>query len=174
VFLITLDNSSANTAAIKILRDKFELRCVFPSGYRGRLFHVQCCAHITNLLVQARLSTIGDIVDSVRQSIKYIVASVASLKQFSEIAKRLKLPSKKLILDVSTRWNSTYMMLSTVIGFKVLPKYSNIESAFQWVVSAKEWEKVENANQFLAIFNELTNIVSGSNYLTLNLFLLEI
>jgi hypothetical protein len=66
------------------------------------------------------------------------------------------------------------MMLSTVIGFKVLPKYSNIESAFQWVVSAKEWEKVENANHFLAIFNELTNIVSGSNYLTSNLFLLEV
>jgi ABC-type long-subunit fatty acid transport system fused permease/ATPase subunit len=62
-----------------------------------------CTTHVTNLLVQAGLSTIGDIVDYVRQSIKYIVASVASLKQFSEIAKRLKLPSKKLILDVPTR-----------------------------------------------------------------------
>jgi hypothetical protein len=64
------------------------------------------------------------------------------------------------ILDVATRWNNTYMMLSTAIGFKeVFPRYSNIESAFQWVVSAEEWEKVENVNQFLAIFNEVTNIV---------------
>jgi hypothetical protein len=52
------------------------------------------------------------------------------------------------------------MMLSTAIGFKeVFPRYSNIESAFQWVVSAEEWEKVENVNQFLTIFNEVTNIV---------------
>jgi hypothetical protein len=53
----------------------------------------------------------------------------------------------------------------------VFPRYSNIESAFQWAVSAEQWEKVENINQFLAIFNEVTNIVSGSNYPTSNLFL---
>jgi hypothetical protein len=92
VFTITLDNALANTVAIKILRDKFELKGVFPSGYGGCLFHVWCCAHVTNLLVQAWLAVIKDVVDSVRQVIKYIVASEIHLKQFSEIAKRLKLP----------------------------------------------------------------------------------
>jgi hypothetical protein len=53
---------------------------------------MRCCAHVTNLLVQAGLSTIGDIVDFVHQSIKYIVASKTRLKAFSEITKRLKLP----------------------------------------------------------------------------------
>jgi hypothetical protein len=149
MFSITLDNASANTAAIKNLRDEFELRGLFPSGYGGRLFHVRCCAHVINLLVQAGLSIIEDIVDSVRVGVKYIVASEGRLKAFSEIARRLKLPSKKLILDVPTRWNSTYMMLATAIGFKeVFPRYSSVEPAFQWVVSAEEWEKVENVNQF--------------------------
>ena len=92
VISITLDNASVNIAAIKILRDEFELRGLFPSGYRGRLFHVRCCAHVTNLLVLAGLSTIGDIVDSVCQNIKFIVAFETRLKAFSEIAKRLKLP----------------------------------------------------------------------------------
>ena len=134
-----------------------------------------CCAHVTNLLMQAGLSTIGDIVDSVRQGIKYIVAYETRLKAFSEITKRLKLPSKKLILDVPTRWNITYMMLATAIGFKeVFPRYSNVEPAFQWVVSAEEWEKVENVNQFLAIFDKVTNIVSGSDYPTSSLFLPEV
>ena len=51
VFTITVDNASANGAAIKILRDDFRLKCIFlPVG--GLLFHVRCCAHITNLLVQ--------------------------------------------------------------------------------------------------------------------------
>ncbi|GLT70788.1 hypothetical protein SLA2020_428480 [Shorea laevis] len=44
----------------------------------------------------------------------------------------------------------------------------------QWVVSPKDWEKIENVNQILAIFNEVTNIVSGSDYLTSNLFLPEV
>ena len=101
VFTITVDNASANGSAIEILRDDFRLRGIFlPVG--GLLFHVRCCAHITNLLVQARLSKIGDIIDSVRQGIKYIVASKRRLKVFSEIAKGLYLGCNKLVLDVLT------------------------------------------------------------------------
>jgi hypothetical protein len=79
VFTINVDNASANGAAIDILRDDFWLKGIFlPVG--GLLFHVRCCAHITNLLVQVGLSKIGDIIDSVRQGIKYIVASERWLK----------------------------------------------------------------------------------------------
>jgi hypothetical protein len=42
------------------------------------------------------------------------------------------------------------------------------------VVSLEEWEKVENVNQVLAVFNDVTNIISGSDYPTSNLFLLEV
>jgi hypothetical protein len=66
VFSITVGNASANGAAIDILRDDFRLKgIVLHVG--GLLFHVRCCAHITNLLVQAGLSKIGDIIDSIRQ-----------------------------------------------------------------------------------------------------------
>ena len=78
------------------------------------------------------------------------------------------------MLDVPTRWNNTYMITSTIWFKEVFSRYSNINQAFQWVVSAEEWEKVENVSQFLAIFNEVTNIVFGSDYPTSNLFLLEV
>jgi hypothetical protein len=42
------------------------------------------------------------------------------------------------------------------------------------VVSPKQWDKVENVNQVLAIFNDVTNVVSGRDYLTFNLFLPEV
>jgi hypothetical protein len=142
---------------------------------RGLLFHVRCCAHLTNLLVQAGLSEIGDIIDSVRQGIKYIVASEGRLKVFSEIGKGLDLGCKKLILDVPSRWNSTYLMLETAIKFReVFPRYNRVEQAFLWVVSLEEWENVENVNQVLTVFNDVTNIVSGSDYPTSNLFLPEV
>ncbi|XP_059435493.1 zinc finger BED domain-containing protein RICESLEEPER 2-like [Corylus avellana] len=173
VLTITVDNASANSAAIDILRDDFELRCSLPIG--GLMFHVRCCAHITNLLVQAGLSEIGDIIDSVRQGIKYIVASKRRLIAFSDIAKRLDLGSNKLILDVPTSWNSTYLMLKTAIRFKeVFPRYHRVEQAFLWVVTPEQWDKVENVNQVLAVFNDVTNVVSGSDYPTSNLFLPEV
>jgi hypothetical protein len=97
----------------------------------GKLFHVRCCAHIKNLLVQAGFVQIRDIIYDIRQGIKFIIASEGRLNVFSEIAKRLDLHYKKLILDVPTRWNSTYMMLDTVIRFKeVFPRYHRVEKAF--------------------------------------------
>ncbi|XP_062176097.1 zinc finger BED domain-containing protein RICESLEEPER 1-like [Alnus glutinosa] len=66
-------------------------------------------------------------------------------------------------------------MLATTVQFKeVFPRYHQSDQAFQWLVSLEEWEKVENVNQLLSIFNEVTNIVSGSEYPTSNLFLPEV
>ncbi|KAG2708411.1 hypothetical protein I3760_05G192200 [Carya illinoinensis] len=153
-----LENS--NDVAIRILKYDFRLKKTLSVS--GQLFHVHCCAHITNLLVQYGLGEIRDIVDCVRDGIKYLVASKSRLKQFSEIAKQLQLPSKKLILDVPTRWNSTYLMLDAAIQFKeVFPRYSDRDRCFEWVPTVEEWGQVENVCQLLAIFNEVTNIVSG-------------
>ncbi|KAG6661883.1 hypothetical protein CIPAW_03G205900 [Carya illinoinensis] len=170
---IIVDNASSNDVAIRILKEDFRLKRTLTVG--GKLFHVRCCAHITNLLVQYGLGEIRDIVDCVRDGIKYLVASENRLKQFSEIAKQLQLPSKKLILDVPTRWNSTYLMLDAAIQFKeVFPRYGDRDRCFEWVPTVEEWGQVENVCQLLAIFNEVTNIVSGSDYPTANLFLSEV
>jgi hypothetical protein len=170
---ITVDNASANDFAIKIIKDDFLLKNSMLVG--GRLFHVRCCAHITNLLVQSGLAEIKDIIDDVRQGIKYIVAAEGRMNVFREIANRLDLPCKKLILDVPTRWNSTYMMLDTAIQFRdVFPRYHRVEQGFQWIVSPEQWEMVENVNQVLSVFNDVTNVVSGSDYPTANLYLPEV
>lgn len=74
-----------------------------------------------------------------RDGIKYLVASESRLKQFSEIAKQLQLPSKKLILNVPTRWNNT-LMLDVAIQFKeVFPKYGDRDNSFEWVPTVEEW-----------------------------------
>ncbi|XP_062144804.1 zinc finger BED domain-containing protein RICESLEEPER 2-like [Alnus glutinosa] len=170
---ITVDNAKANDVVLRHLRDVFNMRKSLVVG--GKLFHVCCCAHITNLMVQDGLGEIGDIVDYVRDGIKFLVAYEGRLKQFTEIAKNLHLSSKKLFLDVPTRWNSTYLMLSAAYEFKdVFSMYGFNDRQFTWVPSHEDWDKVKSVCELLGVFNQVTKIVSGSDYPTSNLFLPEI
>lgn len=77
VFTITFDNYKANGAAIRILTDYFRLRKLLPAG--SQFSHVRC-AHVTNLLVQTGFGEIGDIIDYVREGIKFLVASEVSVE----------------------------------------------------------------------------------------------
>ncbi|KAF7152959.1 hypothetical protein RHSIM_Rhsim01G0135900 [Rhododendron simsii] len=174
VATITVDNASYNDVALRNLKSTFQLlKKKLPLD--GKLFHVRCCAHILNIMVQDGLSEIKWITDCIRDGVKYLIHSEARLTQFSDIAKQLKLPSKKLILDCLTRWNSTYMMLSAALEFKdVFPRYSERDVGFSYVPTYEEWERVENVCQFLEIFNDVTNIISGCEYPTSNLFLTEV
>lgn len=104
---ITVENTKANDVTRRHLRYVFNMRKSLDVG--RKLFHVRCCAHITNLIVHDDL---GEIFNCVRDGIKYLVVSEGSLMQLSEIAKNLHLSSNKLFLDVPTRWNSTYLASS--------------------------------------------------------------
>ncbi|XP_028090266.1 zinc finger BED domain-containing protein RICESLEEPER 1-like [Camellia sinensis] len=67
------------------------------------------------------------------------------------------------------------MMLSAALEFKdVFPRHQERDPSFVYVPSLEDWVKVETICQFLAIFNEVTNIISWSEYPTSNLFLAEV
>jgi len=67
------------------------------------------------------------------------------------------------------------MMLAAALEFKgVFPMYSYIDSGFIWLPLDEDCDKVENVCQLLGVFNQVTNIVSGSDYPTANLFLPEV
>ncbi|XP_031120389.1 zinc finger BED domain-containing protein RICESLEEPER 2-like [Ipomoea triloba] len=122
VWTITVDNASYNDSAVRLLHDSLSFHTNLPLD--GKLFHIRCCAHILNILVQDGLSEIKSIIENVRDSVKYISASPQRLHSFNEICKQLQVPSKKLILDCCTRWNATFVMLSCALDFKqVFPRY---------------------------------------------------
>ncbi|WOH08192.1 hypothetical protein DCAR_0727629 [Daucus carota subsp. sativus] len=91
---------------------------------------------------------------------------------FSEIVKNMQLPgAKKLILDVPTRWNSTYSMLECALQFKnVFPIYKKRDLYFPKLPTQEEWKVAEKIMKFLEVFNEATMVFSTSEYLTANLF----
>ncbi|GKE11639.1 zinc finger BED domain-containing protein RICESLEEPER 2-like protein, partial [Tanacetum coccineum] len=131
IMTISVDNASANDAAMKILVARYKrlenLFCdvKFCDGKfsDGKFFHVRCCAHILNLMVQDGLSVIKDIVSK----------------------EQLHLPDRKLILDCKTRWNSTYKMLYAAISFKeAFSMYEVRGPLYKHCPSDDDWEKLES------------------------------
>ncbi|KAH1205714.1 Zinc finger BED domain-containing protein RICESLEEPER 2 [Glycine max] len=117
VFYVSVDNASYIDSYLKNLKENLSLSTKLVLN--GDLFHVRCCAHILNLLVQDGLGKIKDIIQNVRESVKYINHNDARLKAFSDVVEEKHLKERKLILDSPTRWNSTFQMLSTALKFKI-------------------------------------------------------
>lgn len=115
MFTITLDNVSNNEAMMKILKKHplFRLGLVANWGY----FHIKCGAHILNLIVHEGLKVIDSSLIKIRECVKYIRGSNPQKSKFACLEKLSHVTSKQVCQDVPTRWNSTYLMLESVIGF---------------------------------------------------------
>ena len=72
-----------------------------------------------NLIVQEGLKEIGEVVDKIREYLKYVKGSQVRKKKFLECVAQTSLDSKRTLRqDVPTRWNSTYLMLASVIYYR--------------------------------------------------------
>ena len=70
IFSLTLDNVSLNDKMQDYLRNFFFLHALFSKWWW--IFHIRCCAHILNLIVQEELKVIVPAVNKIRESIKYV------------------------------------------------------------------------------------------------------
>jgi BED zinc finger len=83
VFSITMDN------ALNMDNMQERLRYRLSAAHNslicgGNFFHIRCCAHILNLIVQAGMKVIARSVEKVRESVKYVKASEARRLKFRD------------------------------------------------------------------------------------------
>ena len=166
IFSITLDNAASNDVFADCLKGELELLCA------GEFFHVRCCAHIMNLVVQDGLKEIDDAVIKVRESVKYCKGSQARKQRFLSCIEHVGLQSSKgLKQDVITRWNSTYLMLESALYYKkALIHFQKVDANYIHCPTAEEWAKIEKIFKFLKVFYEATLAFSGTKYPTANLY----
>jgi hypothetical protein len=77
--------------------------------------HYRCAAHIINLAVKAGMNHIGSEIKKLRQFVVKVKNSPLLLDKLSEICTLKKVKFLKPILDIDTRWNSTFLMISRQI-----------------------------------------------------------
>ncbi|KAL6911676.1 hypothetical protein ACP4OV_000481 [Aristida adscensionis] len=168
---ITFDNASNNDTAIKLLSAKFTSRGTL--WFNGKFLHNRCCAHILNLIVQDGLQVINELIDKVRATIKYIKKSNSRSYKFNADIDSLNLDrrNKKLVLDVSTRWGSTYKMLESAFHYRAaIDVYAAGDANYKWQPKEEEWELYQKIYKILGVLNKATEEFSGSKYPTSNLF----
>ena len=80
----------------------------------------RCFAHVVNLAVQAALKELKIEVDNLRNFIIKSRSSSQRRKKFAEISKLNGFDELLPILDVPTRWNSTYDMIKRALDLRVV------------------------------------------------------
>ncbi|KAF7839222.1 zinc finger BED domain-containing protein RICESLEEPER 2-like [Senna tora] len=91
---------------------------------------------------------------------------------FREAVRQLKISStKKLILDVKTRGNSTYLMLNVALIYKdAFNQLKARESLYTFAPTENDWELAKEICGRLGLFSRVTEMFSGTQYPTTNLF----
>ncbi|CAA7036531.1 unnamed protein product [Microthlaspi erraticum] len=137
VFSLTLDNATSNDCMQDILKSQLVLRDDLLCG--GEFFHV-------------------------RESIKYVTASESRDILFRRSCESARVEEKReLILDVPTRWNSTYHMLERALKYRAgFINLKTMDKNFKSSPTNEEWDRAKAICDFLEPFDEITKLISAS------------
>ena len=176
LFCVTVDNVTANTSAIKRFHEVFSSISPDALVLDGNFLHMRCAAHIINLIAKEGLNDLGENVLAIRNAVQCVRSSTIRLNALDQRVTTGKMTRGSLPLDVNTRWNSTFLMLSRALQFKVA--FDRIEAEdrlyndyfFEVDNGAKrcgpptswDWKAVEKLITFLVIFYNNTLVVSAS------------
>ena len=109
----------------------------------GDFFHVRCSVHILNLIVQDGLAVISGALYKIRESVKNVKGSQSREIMFQNCVETDGVRAEtSLIFDVTTRWNSTHLMLSRAIEFKnALRNLGEVDRSYKSFPSEQEWDR---------------------------------
>ncbi|KAK7331047.1 hypothetical protein VNO77_25257 [Canavalia gladiata] len=174
VLTITVDNASSNDVAVSYLKKK--LNSFNALVLNGEFFHMRCCAHILNLVVNDGLKDMHTSIASIRTAVRFVRSSPQRLAKFKECIAYSKISCKKLVcLDVPTRWNSTYLMLESAEKYQIaFEKLEFEDPSFREYFGAAptpstfDWENARVFVKFLKIFYDATKLFSTSTHVTIH------
>ncbi|XP_052108077.1 zinc finger BED domain-containing protein RICESLEEPER 1-like [Arachis duranensis] len=181
ILSLIVDNASSNDVGVMYLQRR--LISWKSSVLNGEYLHTRCCSHILNLIVKDGLKGIDDSVAKIRDDVKYVRSSNSRLTRFKACIAQENISHKSLFcLDVEMRWNSTYLMLVTALkhqkAFELLEmqdkKFVKELNKERGVPSIQDWDYAKSVLSFLEMFYDATLRISGSSYVTSNLYMKEV
>ncbi|XP_050896669.1 zinc finger BED domain-containing protein RICESLEEPER 2-like [Lathyrus oleraceus] len=174
VSTINVDNATSNDVAVTYLKRKIANMNGLVGD--GECFHMRCSAHILNLVVNEGWKDKHLSVISVRDVVRFVKSSPHRAAKFKECIEFAGITCTKIVcLDVSTRWNVTYLMLEAVEKFQLaFEKLEDEESSYREFFikgnppSNDDWDIARDFSAFLKLFYEATKIFSTSQNVSLH------
>ncbi|KAM0835171.1 hypothetical protein ACQ4PT_063120 [Festuca glaucescens] len=87
IMTMTMDNASSNDVAATNLMGKFKARK--STKFIPKYFHVRCCAHIINLIVNDGIAPLETLIGKLTETVKYLKKSPLRMKNFLLVCKSL-------------------------------------------------------------------------------------
>jgi hypothetical protein len=178
VSTITLDNCSTNDNVMKEMQDKMPLPSLM---LRGKLLHMRCAAHIINLIVKDGIGAkdaldvkvVEQGIGRIRETVAFWSATPKRHERFERAVLQEGIKyDKKIALDVKTRWNSTYLMLSVALNY--IPVFDRLAKkeklCFPFRPTEEDWEFARHLCDRLKLFYDTTELLSGTSHVTSSLF----
>lgn len=125
--------------------------------------NVGCFIHTLQLVIHDCIfknQNFVEILGKCRKIVGHFGHSSLACSKLSSIQENLKLPIHKLIQDVTTRWNSTFYMLSRLHEQRQAVTAYAAEKDIP-TLTAIQWSMVENVIRILQPFEEITKITSS-------------
>jgi hypothetical protein len=164
IFAVTLDNASSNTSAMNTLGP------VFGTYATSFLLHQRCACHIINLIAKTVLKNLKPHLKKLRIAISFMNSSNGRLSEYQTYCTAWGKPHHKFSLDMKIRWNSTYLMINSLLGDKdqfssfVNQKYRTDNG--QPLLTEETWHIISVLHEFLELFYNSTIQLSGVYYPT--------
>ncbi|XP_046332731.2 E3 SUMO-protein ligase ZBED1-like [Haliotis rufescens] len=161
---VTTDNAANVTKAIALCES---------------VLHVPCLAHTINLAVQKSLKVkrVSHVLAKIRRIVAFFHRSPKASAMLKDKALLLSLPGHDLIIDVVTRWNSAYDMMTrflemqcavlTVLMDKVVSKCKGDLAT----LSDEETRLTEDVIQFLKPMKDMTTMLCTENSPTVSIIM---
>jgi hypothetical protein len=178
---ITLDNCSTNDSVMKNMigsnNDQLRISMNAMQGklplsscmLKGKLVHMRCACHILNLIVKDGMSVMEHGIDSLREIVGFWSATPKRHEKFEKMAIQMTGKyEKRITLDCKTRWNSTYTMLSTALLYQDV--FERLAARAPCVPTTEDWKFAKDLCDRLKLFYDVTELLSGTNYVTANIF----
>lgn len=138
--VITDWNISENNVLLGISDNAANIRKAISVDLKWR--HFGCYAHTLNLIVGDSLKLIQDTLDKVSKIVTYFRKSANAKNKLDTVQQQQDKAPKKLIKDVPTRWNSTYLMLKRFLELEEAIRTTLVltDAEFLPVISTEEWK----------------------------------
>ncbi|XP_065315085.1 uncharacterized protein LOC135923977 isoform X1 [Gordionus sp. m RMFG-2023] len=150
IISITHDN------ALNVIKAVEKMNIIYQEKYKTGVYSHRCLAHVINLIVKEGFSYLDKKLIKITDVVKKLHSSPKLLQNYMQLSGGTRIP-----LDVITRWNSKYIMLSTVnknldaikdLGKKYMAPFDINDS------EARSLNEIEN---FLKPFYKITLEISS-------------